>query len=546
MTQREREQLRWMCQTDLFFLAHDVLNYSQMTIDTHWEMCDFYMHKDPRKGLYDQDEEKRRLMLAPRYGYKSTINICDTIQLFLCFANIRICAICGDKPLAQAFVDEVQTKFILDPDCELTLIQELFPEYCIKRKDVYVGKFTVPCRTMYWKEPTLWATSIESTLSGWHCDVMKPDDVVNNLNSQNGPIIQKVNDNFELNLSLLHPRGYVDMNGTRYGVTELYGLTIKQAKPGQLKMFHRAAWTPNQRGRARLAADPMLDPNYLDKEDYDLWFPELLTYEFLCEKRDKNFRNFASQYLNDPIAASDPTFMREKILQATVPDNQAPAFGEIKIAWRFACPSKEKLNSTAAAVAMMDDKRMFIVDVVHGSFKPSKLAYKVVDLARTWGTHEISIEETPGAKFLENAIQNYALTMDWAVNIQWTPFEEDDGARELRMKQLEPLINTMRVLFLARIKNLEEIYDQFTQFLICQDFGLVDVISRLAGFLPATVAAGEPDAWQKEWAQIQDLDQHDLLYGRGKYAPVEPAPEEYKYEPVNVYGLPDMLGGLDG
>jgi hypothetical protein len=60
------------------------------------------------------------------------------------------------------------------------------------------------------------------------------------------------------------------------------------------------------------------------------------------------------------------------------------------------------------------------------------------------------------------------------------------------------------------------------------------------------VAAADPDEWQKEWARVQELDQHDLIYGRGKYAPVEPVVESPPPPPENIYGLDDMLGGLNG
>src|ERR1700690_4427350 len=90
---------RFMAQTNLFFLCK-FLGYADMsdqtyiwkdgtTHNTHEEICnDFFVHKDPTKVNFKQFaadyhtevDKKERLLLVPRGGFKSTMNMTDSIQ----------------------------------------------------------------------------------------------------------------------------------------------------------------------------------------------------------------------------------------------------------------------------------------------------------------------------------------------------------------------------------------------------------------------------------------------------------------------------------
>src|SRR5258708_44814 len=146
-----------------------------------------FVQKDPSKSIPQQDRIKERLLLYPRGSYKSTLNICDCVQWIICFPDIRILVLTGADDLATAFVDELKDYFVLDG--EPTIFQELFPELCIEAKQKgNQGEFWAPvgptARMRKTKEPTVFASSIMANNSGWHVDVMKPDDVVTDRNSE--------------------------------------------------------------------------------------------------------------------------------------------------------------------------------------------------------------------------------------------------------------------------------------------------------------------------------------------------------------------------
>lgn len=541
LSEQEREDLRFKCKVDLFFLAHDILGYDQLTELTHRQLAEFFVQKDPNRGLHEQDPVKTRLLLFPRYGFKSTMNIADCIQWILCFPFVRILVLTGEKDLANGFVDETQAFFIMDEDATPTLFQSLFPEFCIRPKDKRIGKFFCPIRGVFKKEPTLMASSIESTLPGWHPDVLKGDDVVNNINSEEEVSAKKIIRKYRLARKTVHPKGYKELIGTRYGPFDLYGETIKKAKPGKLKVLCKAAWW--------LKTESVNKPeDELGEDDYELLFPELLTYEFLCDERDDDPEGFQCQYLNNPMGGQEPTFPKVMLLQATVPHKKIPAHGEMFIAWRFAYPGKQNMQYAAGVVGLLDGFKMFIVDGVHGKFTPSKLAFKVVEQARKWGVQSISIEETPGARFLEDSIKNYALTMNWKFTINWIPFQEDDGARELRIKHTEPLINSMRLLFADNVGCLDSLHDQFENFMLMQDASIPDAVSLVAQWLPRSIAAAPAAEQAAVWKQVQEQDLYDRVMGLGRYAEdleipeVEAAPEIGTSNPL----LSDIMPGLNG
>jgi len=115
----KEERLR--ARTNLFYLSTNVLGYD-LVPDVHEQVCDFFVHKDPSKGVYEQDTVRARLLLDPRGHFKTTIDICDTIQWLLCFPDIRILMMSGTLDLAKEILTIVRNHFMYN-----TRLRELFP-----------------------------------------------------------------------------------------------------------------------------------------------------------------------------------------------------------------------------------------------------------------------------------------------------------------------------------------------------------------------------------------------------------------------------------
>ena len=221
-----------MSQTNLFFLCHLLEKYNQTTVQTHEEICNkFFVQKDPTFTTFEAfanqyTDLKERMLLVPRNGFKSSIDIADCVQWAICFPEVTILILTGVYSLATDFVGEAKQHFTLDQtntgepgkpsfgprrlmdkitgEWSDSLFQVLFPEHCVTPTDGNQLEFQTPAGGDD-KEPTIRAASIEQALSGMHFGVLKLDDVVTNENSGTIDRINKVNKQISINKAMLNP-----------------------------------------------------------------------------------------------------------------------------------------------------------------------------------------------------------------------------------------------------------------------------------------------------------------------------------------------------
>lgn len=548
------EAARWRCQTDLWLLAL-VLNYSLIVESCHRRIAEFFVKKDPRKGIFEQDRMKRRLLLYPRLCFKSTFNMVDTIQWLLCFPQIVTFILCAAGDLADAFVEEVANHFVKAKDEEPTLFQELFPELTITPREKRVGQFTLPTRKDFCKkhrlnipkEPSVLGLSAEQSLSGKHCHVFKPDDMVDNRNSGTATGLKKVKKNYHLNRKMLWPAGYLDLTGTRYSPLDPYGEAIEKAKPGSLKFLLEPAYRAKS-GHEDKTFEELTENDVELLFAYDAAGNPQLTFEKLKEEYDEDPESFATQLMNDARAGREDLFSKERLLQATVSASALPVSGTAIVAWRLSHPSKVSMKYACGVAGILDSGRMWITDVIRGQFSPSNLAHRIVQFAKKHGAHNVRIEETPGARYNEDAISNYALLSNWPISVEWLEYQEDDGTRDLRVKQLETVLVSKRLLFSDAIiqPSFKALFSEFSNFGFMEENEIPDTVSRVCEGLPKSLAAAESEEQDDAVELLQKRDLHDRLFHKGKYAEEDTPAPVVDHQRQSYFGLPDVLGGLNG
>jgi hypothetical protein len=219
------------------------------------------------------------------------------------------------------------------------------------------------------------------------------------------------------------------------------------------------------------------------------------------------------------------------------------------IAGRFAYEAKPQLKYAGFAVGQLDGMRVFVLDVLRGSFRPSVIAHELAHLAKTHGVNALDIEETPGSRYYEQSIKDYAATMGHRLTVNWLEFQEDDTVRALRVKNTEPLVNSKRILFSMGIRCMAELNNQFGNFGMIDEQEIPDAVSRLAERLPKSIlVTDQTEAAKAAWKSAQEQDQCDRVYGLGQYAIPQGVVEvETPYEPPkNSLGLEDIMPGLNG
>ena len=525
-------QLRFRAQTDLLWLAKELLGYDLVSEEYHREVAEFYVQKDPRKSIKDQDRVKRRLEMDPRGTFKSTLNMSDTIQWMLCFPDCAILLLSASTPLTKGFVAEVTRHFTLPRGATPSIFQELFPEYTIPPSAVKVGSYCVPSRTTGRKEDTLMSSSIESSLSGWHYDVLKEDDIVDNRNSQTPQGIATVKRNRHINKKMLMPWGYRDTIGTRYDAFDAYGDDMATAKPGELKVLVRPAFAilPGsvyaQEFGTRLSPDRFPEP-----DDIRLLFPSLLSFEYLSSEYEADYSSFMTQYMNDAYGGREVVFDTNLLKEAVLADSVMPVTGEAKIAWRFACPNMPGMHYAGATVGRLQRGRAFIIDNVRGIFTPTALASRVVQLAKRHSTHRVQIEETPGSSHLVRHIENAMVEQSWEVEIEWLPFEQDEGARDIRLRAIEPLLTSRRLMFSADLPHMREMQQQFSAYGMVEATELVDTVGRVCDCMEASISlASSKQAADERLNEMIERDRYERLYGMGHRVMETAEPEVVEVE----------------
>ena len=530
-----REDGRRICMTNLLGLCY-VLGYCLITEEVHKEALDFFPVKDPNLNVEQlaQEIKRRRTLLYPRNTYKSTLDVANCVQLILYYyMTIAILIMSGSKELAFAFVDQVASFFVKPPRRAPTLFQALFPELVIENQKTD-GEFTAALRQYEPKivEPLIWGNSIDSSTTGWHPDVAIYDDIHTNRNSRKFESRARVTEQYKLVRKILKPTGIEMQIGTCYGPGDCFSDQVLTSRPGTYDRVYKPAM--------RLKNGLRLDPNGFPPEDeLELLFPSILSYEFLREEYEGDYASFMSQYLLDSYGAAEIVFAEDQVLAAMIDAEDMPMEGKTFIHWRVPCRTM-KWGAASGAVGIMHRNRMYIADVLHGFYKPSELGKLIHDTARKYGQHTISMPDAPGARHMGPIISNYALTTGWEVRVNWLEFTEDSGERDTRIRSMEALLASSRLLFSRAIHHMKPLMETMTQYGMIEENGIPDVVSMVADNLPVSIGADEVDT-ELAWQSLMEKDKFNMIYNRGQYAPVEPEPEEvvdtspgFEEQPVTV------------
>jgi len=547
-----REDGQRVTQNNLLALAW-VLGYTLIDEKDNHEAIDFFPPKNPALTLNEWIEETNKVykrqgsLLLPRGVYKTTLSLANCVQLLICWPlTVAIMIMCGRGDLAEDFVTQVGSFFYRPKNAPATLFQALWQPLCVdKRPDS--GQFTTAVRQTEPKiiEPAIWGESIEAGTSGYHPNVLISDDIHNNRNSRTFEARANIVKKYKLAKKVLLPVGSEIRIGTIYGSGDLFTDEILTSRPGSLRRIIKPAM--------RLKSGERLDQNgFPDEEDVELFFPTILSYEFLRTEYESGFESFATQYLLDEYGANEVVFSQEQMLEAMVEEAAIPLEGQTVICWRFPC-QKRAWMTAACAVGQIHRNRCYIVEAMQGHYKPSTLAKLIVTTARKYHAHKITIEDSPGARLMTSAIHNYALTTGWNVLMEWIgnlEGEEDSGERDLRIRNIEAVLTNRRLFFFAGMKQLKSLMLEMTQYGMIPANALPDVVSRVADHLPQSIAAEDLEEEDLAWQAVKERDHFNMIYGRGAYAPPEPEPEEMEEPAIEDLpaenGLENWMPGLNG
>jgi phage terminase large subunit-like protein len=505
------QEVRRRCEQDLFWLARwftwntspwgvdKPVSQNEITRETHQEVCDFFVKKDKKKSVRDQDAIKNRLLLFPRNGLKTTCDIVDIVQWIMNFPDIRILVLTATPPLANGIVSEVKGHFLIRED--LSWMNLFFPEFCLDEKDREAeGWFTCPvwrAKKIDRREPTVMAASVEETLAGFHFEVAKADDTVSPENTGSPQMCLKITNKLTLHNKMLMRWGYWDKIGTRYQEHDDYGVDLERLakrgiKPTTLRPGLEYAEDEKTRtkiliGRAvvkkkeveqRLAAEKR-EISYENAGESGCYvlLPRLISFEDFLIAYDKNALDTEGQLNQDPDPPLESTdFTHQMMVDAIVSrDDDIPRIGPVSIVWDFAFSKEDgdtdRDYSTATVVLWTQEGIGYVIDFIQQRFNPTELADAVAESIRDWSPAQIGIEDAAGSCLLKPQILQSALRLAKenrnpkiyaiAQGIRWFKVDNQKGAKNTRIRALHTPIKIGQLKFARYVPNLEVLQKEF-------------------------------------------------------------------------------------
>jgi hypothetical protein len=530
----------------------------QSRIPTKWNPD--IRNYDPRTPHDVEDPlnySKISLTQDPRDFFKSTIGRADAIQWMLAVPDVTMIILCADNDLADIFVNEIKLNFFLGAGAAPTALHLLFPEYILRGvKGTSNEPIESPARRMVRPYPTLRSKSIESTLSGQHCDVLKFDDVVSNTNNRTDVTRKSLQKHINLTMSVCDSWGWVDMIGTRYYPDDYYGFRIDKLKEDpdnfELKLFVRAAWVVKPEfehiGNKKVKE--------LKQHMVDLTFPEHATWKFLQGKLIDEYE-FRCQYLNEPVWGENAINMPMELLLAhqMSPVEAKLLKGDIYILGDMAKEAKTNSDwSTFGAVKVYRKRNpdtgvqdgvvsAVVLEIVYGKWSQTSIAQEMAQLNQRWMPIRIHVEDTGGLESfwmyaVKEAFDKLGLPR---YHIYRAPVMQGYDAKRNRVQGLEVLLKSYRMYFAMGPWN-NEAFLQLSQYTGAKSTrskkdDIPDMLSFISGYLPSSTPKTpeqqklDVDQQEKEMGQRMLLAQHEAMFGRAQVR--EFAPPNPELEPQN-------------
>ena len=497
------KEVRRRCQTDLMWMAQYFTWITNPASDNgtvpfesnifneqfYGPFTKLFVKKDPSKPLNKQSKIKRRMLLWPRGGAKSTFDHVDTVQWILCFPAIRILYLTAEKNLAEGFVGEIKGHFYIKEDP--TWMMLFWPEFCVEENKAGAGnEFTCPvyaAKKTGRKEPTVYASSVGKNKAGWRYELIKADDAVSDTNSETSTLCLKISNALMLAEKLLALGGYyIDFIGTRYADEDHYGILLSKNE-GDITTIEGHGWvlTENISTNTTILVGKAIQikPEVKEKLEREgrpvtyqeakeegciLLLPHLMSFSWCLADLTLDEKSFEGQRNQNPRSASQVAFDKAMLVKATIPYQMMPREGPCSHVWDLASSQKKGSDFTVGTSVIWGEEDQldadgrktgikqtvaFVRKIVRDRMLPHQIVQAVIKLAQEEHPFIVAIENAQGASYLKESLMSAALrTRDSYIvsliqGIDWFTPEQQKDAKRLRMGSLYPWITEGRFKF---------------------------------------------------------------------------------------------------
>ena len=421
---------------------------------------------------------KRRLILAPRGWYKTSINIiAHSIQWILNYPDVTILLTHASQEVAEQILATIKQQFQNN-----NVMRYFFPEFCPPPRKEWgtQQQFNCPARKKWTTAPTIQVSGIETIRTGMHYHVLKFTDIVDEKNTATKEQCEKIVYRYGMARNLLiSPKYWIDIEGTRYNFSDLYGRIIDEwlKQPEDKKTFScftMGCFKKDVRTIGKeveeFTPDELDAPYLLDEQGREISrFPEEWPWEALdAIRRDPvtGEELFASQQLNNPVETSAETFSLSDLRWKTPEELEKIPFYRCVVTVDLGETNGRRSDPTVITVCKWDRaNRRYVIDCRRGKWLPDRIVDELFETYLNYKPDMILIEETGFLRGLNPTVTRRS--QDTGV---WLPLQflkrDTQKSKQERIMSLQPWFRQGLIYFSTALSEhiKEQIKHELTRF----------------------------------------------------------------------------------
>lgn len=571
--------IRWKARTNLRFLCNEILNYPDVSDEIHGGLiktlqqfpkptAEQFAENDkivdgkwvytPIQKMLSLPGKRRRLILDFRGAMKTTINAqAHVIQWILNYPDIAMLIVQSNASKAEDIMAEVKKHFQANPK-----FRAAFPEHCPQKgindwgtKSYFTTCARTPSNTR--KEHTVMTAGIDTGTAGYHFDVMKFSDIVEMKNIVGEGLHQVKKSFYMMENLLVAPSYWIDVEGTRYHFSDLYGDIIKHEmkRPEdarEYEMYTRAVYKKKTDGGKpqRFVPEELELPNLLDENGMPIsWWPSRFDVKKLEGMRARDPFIFNTQQLQLPLGA-DPNMIPFPV-DSTYPKwiDRETFRSRIPITMReMSIDTAETVgprsNFSAITVgAWSGSGKCYIEEIVHRRMLPDALVKAILEVLYRYQAlgkpiSKVKIEETSFVRGLEGSLRREMDLKNVFIPIEFIKRENHTAKTERIINSLQPWYKSGDVVFLDDLECKEALLTELKQFPSGESDDILDSVADL--FQNKTWFGRNlprQQATEDEITKAQKVAMNRFLFGDSYYPELAKSPS-----PVDSYY--NSTGGL--
>ena len=582
--------VRRNCKTDTMFLASLIGKDFHASPHGKWTNEFFprfnpnglrpnYTQQEARQWVAQQiDHYNTFLLLASRNAYKSTWAQVFVMTFVLCYPDALVILASETHDLSENLIGGLRQYFeVLDESTPDKLLQ-FFPEYAVPAGEGSSMVYECPIRHLRLPAPTIRSISLDSSVAGGRYNLLVADDVLSDKSSGNEKQTKATISRFDS----LQKLGQANSS-----LTVVLGTPWSETPPDLYKTLKdRAESNPDTKIAVRI--DPIMEikPYALKKKLTDLveddieslLFPEVLNWNFIRAEIMKNPKDttfFESQNLVRFVPPAESKYkcnFEEQVLRSLIIlPVEMPNWVLLRTILSVDTSASASRYADMSAIIISrlyekpDGQRVLLVyDVDIDRYRPSDLAAHIAEMYRRHNPDATTIERCQLWQALEDKIEAEANKRGFSLRskIHWRePGNSTAKGKAARIKNLEPLANTRRLLFLYAPSWNELVIQQFMHWDGIRRSGSADfskddscdaismAAERVASALLQQSLPQKSEAELEQEARIEGQRllkmQHDYMFNglpqtpfESRYAPEPPSEEQNRlFSTLGKFGM---------